>query len=183
MRGSGDPGGSATPGARPASEMKLRPLSGERDDVAVVDDLAEAGCLAAQEGRVSGDRHRLGQPAELQLEIHATVSPVAMPDPLASQRPEAGELDVHVVRCRGEPLKGEAAVLRRRRTARLVRCNTGGRDDSPGDGPTALVGHRASQPAGTDLCIGLRPGAATQQQHDHRHHCPSHSAHRSFLLP
>ena len=30
MRGSGEPGGSATPGARPASVMKLRPFSGSR---------------------------------------------------------------------------------------------------------------------------------------------------------
>ena len=43
MRGSGDAGGggSATPGTRPASVMKLRPFSGSSDDLAVVDDLAE----------------------------------------------------------------------------------------------------------------------------------------------
>ena len=43
MRGSCDPGGSATPGASAASVMKLRPFERQRYDSLLGDDAAEAG--------------------------------------------------------------------------------------------------------------------------------------------
>jgi hypothetical protein len=42
-------GGTATPGARLASEMKLRPFEGKIHHPAIVDDMAKPGRLAAQE--------------------------------------------------------------------------------------------------------------------------------------
>ena len=54
MRGNDEPGGSATPGARPARVMKLRPFSGNSAIWRVVDDLTKAGgrrCAAATRPR------------------------------------------------------------------------------------------------------------------------------------
>ena len=55
MRGSCEPGGSATPGTSAARVMKLRPFSGSADDLLLRDDLTEMA-VARSERRVGGRR-------------------------------------------------------------------------------------------------------------------------------
>ena len=71
MRGSDDPGGSATPGRKTGQRDEAAAVQRQLDDLAVVDDLPEPGRLAAQERRVGGHGDRFGQSADLQLEFQS----------------------------------------------------------------------------------------------------------------
>ena len=102
MRGSEEPGGSATPGARPASVMKLRPFSGRLDHLLLVDDLSEPGRLAAQQRRVGGDGDGLVRRPDVQLDVEPHRLAGRDGDARADQRTEPGQLHAHGVGARRE---------------------------------------------------------------------------------
>ena len=111
MRGSDDPGGNATPGARPASVMKLRPLSGSSTTFRLSMTCPSPDGLAAKQRRVGGDGDGFGQSAHLQLKVE--------PDGLtggdlnalvASSGRNPVSSTSHLIRARGEPRKRVGAV-------------------------------------------------------------------------
>ena len=143
MRGSGAAGGggSATPGTRLASEMKLRPLSGRSTTLPVVDDVAEPRGLAAEQRRVGRDRDGFGQSAELQLQVQSNGLAGGEPNAFAGQRPESAQLDAHPIGAGREPRDDVTAVLARDGRAGQVGADGDHRDGRAGHGGARLVHH------------------------------------------
>ena len=137
------------------------------DDAPLVDHVAEAGGLAAQQRRRAGYGHRLGPPADAERDVDAQRLARLQRDAFADRWPEPRELDADRVAARRQAGHHVAPVGVRGRRARHARRGRGRGDRRARRNRAGLVDDVADQRAARDL-----RGRHRRRREPRQHHCP-----------